>query len=127
MRIAANQRRSEEVPPIWRLATRAYFHSMRLMSSALRGGSGMPERLLAWLQPREDEMAALLAELVNVPTENPPGRNYRACADLLEEKLYQAGLTCERQEFPAPTASARTNGQASASVSAGFRAVALQR
>src|SRR5467141_3428998 len=65
-------------------------------------------------------MAALLAELVNVPTENPPGRNYRACVDLLEEKLYQAGLTCERHEFPAPTARAGTNEEGSASLMASF-------
>src|SRR5258707_2894011 len=104
MRIAANQRRSEEVPPIWRLATRAYFHSIRLMSSPLRGGSGMPERLLAWVQPREDEMAALLAGLVNVPPENPPRRNYRACVDLLEGEPYQAGLTTQRHELTGPTA-----------------------
>ncbi|HXN54200.1 MAG TPA: ArgE/DapE family deacylase [Candidatus Acidoferrum sp.] len=70
------------------------------MSSASHGGSDVAERLLAWLQPREDEMAGLLAELVSVPTENPPGRNYRVCADLLEKRLCQAGLTCERHEFP---------------------------
>ena len=120
MRIAANQRRSEEVPPIWRLATRAYFHSILPMSTPRRGGSDIAEHLRAWLEPREDEMAALLAELVNVPTENPPGRNYRACADLLEDKLYQAGLTCERHEFPAPTGRAGTNEQGSASLMASF-------
>jgi acetylornithine deacetylase/succinyl-diaminopimelate desuccinylase family protein len=54
------------------------------------------KNLLAWLQQREDEMAALLAELVAIPTENPPGKNYRACADLLENRLKQAGLECER-------------------------------
>lgn len=41
-------------------------------------------------------MAALLAELVAIPTENPPGKHYRACADLLESCLRQAGLACER-------------------------------
>ena len=41
-------------------------------------------------------MAALLAELVAVPTENPPGRNYRACADLLENRMRELGLECER-------------------------------
>jgi len=30
--------------------------------------------ILDWLGQREDEMAALLAELVAIPTENPPGR-----------------------------------------------------
>jgi len=56
--------------------------------------------MLDWLQTREDEMAVLLAELVSVPTENPPGRNYRSCADLLEKKLGEAGLSCERHPFP---------------------------
>ncbi len=56
------------------------------------------KNLLAWLQQREEEMAALLAELVAIPTENPPGKNYRACADLLENRLKQAGLKCGRLE-----------------------------
>src|SRR2546422_2324747 len=54
--------------------------------------------ILSWLQQREDEMAALLAELVAIPTENPPGKNYRACANLLENRLKQVGLDCERLE-----------------------------
>lgn len=70
------------------------------MPAPIRGGSKMAERLLAWLEPREEEMAALLAELVSVATENPPGRNYQACADVLERKLSQAGLNCERHESP---------------------------
>jgi acetylornithine deacetylase/succinyl-diaminopimelate desuccinylase family protein len=51
-----------------------------------------------WLEKREDEMAALLAELVAIPTENPPGKNYRACAELLENRVRQGGLQCERLE-----------------------------
>ena len=43
-------------------------------------------------------MAALLTELVAIPTENPPGRNYRACADLLENRMRELGLECERWE-----------------------------
>ena len=43
-------------------------------------------------------MAALLAELVAIPTENPPGKNYHAYADLLENRLKQVGLDCERLE-----------------------------
>jgi succinyl-diaminopimelate desuccinylase len=54
------------------------------------------DSILEWLRPREDEMAALLAELVAVPTENPPGKNYRACADLIEKRLSKSGLDCER-------------------------------
>ena len=53
-------------------------------------------RLLDWLEQREEEMAALLGELVSVPTENPPGKNYAECAKLLEERIRQLGLPCER-------------------------------
>ena len=52
--------------------------------------------ILVWLPQREDEMAALLAELVAIPTENPPGKNYRACANLLEIRMSEFGLDCER-------------------------------
>jgi acetylornithine deacetylase/succinyl-diaminopimelate desuccinylase family protein len=54
------------------------------------------EAILSWLRQRHDEMAALLSELVAIPTENPPGKNYRPCVDLLEARLRQAGLDCRR-------------------------------
>jgi succinyl-diaminopimelate desuccinylase len=59
-------------------------------------GAAQIAAILAWLRRREDQMAALLAELVAIPTENPPGKNYRACADLLEIRLRESGLDCER-------------------------------
>jgi succinyl-diaminopimelate desuccinylase len=58
------------------------------------------KRLRAWLRQHEDDMASLLAELVAVPTENPPGKNYPACAELLEDRLHQLGFQCERLAFP---------------------------
>jgi succinyl-diaminopimelate desuccinylase len=67
------------------------------------------ERLLAWLNARESEMAGLLAELVAIPTENPPGRNHKGCADLLERRLLEAGLNSERHEFPSPVAKGIAN------------------
>src|ERR1700739_607984 len=54
------------------------------------------ERLLSWLREREDEMAALLAEFVGVPTENPPGRLYHEFAELFESRAARLGLPCER-------------------------------
>ena len=54
------------------------------------------DAIVAWLKLQEEEMAALLAELVAIPTENPPGKNYRECADLLERRMREAGLECER-------------------------------
>jgi succinyl-diaminopimelate desuccinylase len=45
-------------------------------------------------------MATFMAELVSIPTENPPGKNYGACTDLLEKQLREFGLDCERAEAP---------------------------
>lgn len=70
-------------------------------------GSDIAERLVAWLEVREEEMGAALAELVRVETENPPGKNYGACADALEKQLCDAGLLCARHEFPASAATAK--------------------
>ncbi len=59
------------------------------MTKQARHATADVSRLVEWLQQHEGEMAALLAELVAIPTENPPGRNYRACADVLEDRLRQ--------------------------------------
>jgi acetylornithine deacetylase/succinyl-diaminopimelate desuccinylase family protein len=86
--------------------------------SAPHARPDIAERLLAWLQPREDEMAALLTQLVSVRTENPPGTNYSVCADVLEQNLCDAGLACERHEFPAPVTTAGANSESAPSLTA---------
>ncbi len=65
-------------------------------------------------------MAALLAQLVSVRTENPPGTNYRACADLLERAVCNAGLACERHEFPASAATCGSANESAPSLTATF-------
>jgi len=75
---------------------------MTAMSKAKSGDVTRIGALLSWLGQREEEMAGLLAELVAIPTENPPGGNYRACADLLENRLRQVGLECEGLEAGEP-------------------------
>lgn len=72
------------------------------MTKRVRGDAIKTSPLVEWLRQREDEMAALLTELVAIPTENPPGKNYRACADLLENRLQRCGLECERLEADEP-------------------------
>lgn len=47
-------------------------------------------------------MADFVSALVAVPTENPPGRNYRACADLLARHLDRLGFPHEVVEVPTP-------------------------
>jgi acetylornithine deacetylase/succinyl-diaminopimelate desuccinylase family protein len=66
------------------------------MSSRLNDVTAQSAAILSWLRHHEDEMAALLADLVAIPTENPPGKNYRACVDFLESHLRRAGLDCKR-------------------------------
>jgi len=63
-----------------------------------RSGSDSPrtDEILSWLRGREEEMAAFLAELVAIPTENPPGKHYRTCARFLERHLRQFDLDCQR-------------------------------
>ena len=47
------------------------------------------------------ELADLLAALVAIPTENPPGRNYKQCADLIAAALEKLGLETTIVEVPA--------------------------
>lgn len=61
-------------------------------------GERISEGLLRWLREREGEIAALLADLVAVPTENPPGHQYREFADRFESWVAKLGLRCERLE-----------------------------
>src|SRR6266850_4082667 len=79
------------------------------MSKNAGDNRGLAKELLAWLRQRENEMAALLAELVAVPTENLPGKNYGVCADLLERRLKRIGLDCERLEVGASNSSGGGN------------------
>jgi succinyl-diaminopimelate desuccinylase len=55
--------------------------------------------LQAWVDGRADEMAALLEALVRVPTENPPGRELRRCATVLQDALDRLGFAPELVEL----------------------------
>jgi succinyl-diaminopimelate desuccinylase len=72
---------------------------LRLMSNRLSSDSPRTDAMVSWLRERTEEMATFLAELVAIPTENPPGNNYRLCAELLEQRIRQLGLDCQRFAF----------------------------
>ena len=76
------------------------------------------EPLIRWLRQREEEMAAMLAELVAVPTENPPGRKYREFAELLGSRAGKLGLECQRLR-PLPGDGCADDNPSSLSVSYG--------
>lgn len=69
------------------------------MSRTAKANVDLASAVAKWLGQRANELAALIAELVAIPTENPPGRNYRQCADVLERHMRDVGLRCERFEW----------------------------
>src|SRR5271156_3098798 len=87
------------------------------------GAAGLADAIVHWTRTREGEMARILAELVRVPTENPPGNNYAAITRVLEKHLRGFGLTVQRLQ-PAKSAkandSAVSRGENSACLLAGY-------
>jgi succinyl-diaminopimelate desuccinylase len=64
--------------------------------------TGRSAAVRAWLDDRADELATLLAALVRIPTENPPGRELARCAGVLRDAMERLGFAPELIEL-APT------------------------
>jgi len=54
----------------------------------------------SWLKDRADEMAALLADLVAINTENPPGRDLGRCGCALRDAMSRLGFSPELIKLP---------------------------
>ena len=54
-----------------------------------------PDALLARIDAKREEVTALTQDLVRVPTVNPPGDAYEACARLLGQRLQARGFAVE--------------------------------
>ena len=57
------------------------------------------EEILDWLEPRADEMAGLVEELVAIDTENPPGRALGRCGLALHAAMARLGFAPELIEL----------------------------
>ncbi len=53
------------------------------------------EQLLQRIEAKRDEVVALTQDLVRIPTVNPPGDAYEACAQFLGERLAKRGFAVE--------------------------------
>lgn len=53
------------------------------------------DALLARIDAKRDDLIALTQELVRIPTVNPPGDAYEACARVLGERLRKRGFTVQ--------------------------------
>ena len=64
----------------------------------------LAERIRHAVARREREIREFIARLVAIPTENPPGRNYRECARLLAARIRELGLPVETLRVPSTPA-----------------------
>ena len=56
------------------------------------------DRVLAEVEAARDEIVNFTAELIRVPTVNPPGEFYRDCAELMGQRLAKTGLAVQYVE-----------------------------
>ena len=56
------------------------------------------DRVLAEVEAARDEIVNFTAELIHVPTVNPPGEFYRDCAELIGRRLAKTGLAVQYVE-----------------------------
>ena len=56
------------------------------------------DRILAEVEAARDEIVAFTAEMIRIPTVNPPGECYRECAELIGRRLRATGLVVEYVE-----------------------------
>lgn len=70
------------------------------MSSHIRNDSRAEPvaRVLAEVEAARDEIVAFTAEMIRIPTVNPPGECYRDCAKLIGRQLARVGLAVEYVE-----------------------------
>jgi acetylornithine deacetylase/succinyl-diaminopimelate desuccinylase family protein len=65
------------------------------------------DTILARLEADRAAIGALIEALVAIPTENPPGAHYEACAVAIERHLAALGLECARIDVPDPDGARR--------------------
>ena len=56
------------------------------------------DRIVAEVEAARDEIVAFTAEMIRIPTVNPPGACYRDCAELVGRRLQAAGMVVEYVE-----------------------------
>ena len=56
------------------------------------------DRVMAQVEAARGEIVAFTAEMIRIPTVNPPGDCYRECAELIGRRLAEAGLAAEYVE-----------------------------
>jgi succinyl-diaminopimelate desuccinylase len=58
--------------------------------------NGLVDRVISEIDRSEDEIVQLTADLVRIPTVNPPGEAYEACARFIGDRLVQCAFEVEQ-------------------------------
>lgn len=66
------------------------------MKARKSNDAGRAAAILKWMRAHEEEMARVVAELVAIASENPPGKNYQVVAKTLEKHIRRYGLDLKR-------------------------------
>lgn len=59
------------------------------------GGAAAADRVLLEAEAARDEIVAFTADLIRIPTVNPPGDFYRECAELIHGRLRETGMAVQ--------------------------------
>ncbi|MCY3611365.1 MAG: acetylornithine deacetylase/succinyl-diaminopimelate desuccinylase family protein [Gemmatimonadetes bacterium] len=59
------------------------------------GSAALIDRVLREAEAARDEVVAFTADLIRIPTVNPPGDFYRDCAELIHGRLREAGMAVQ--------------------------------
>ncbi len=57
---------------------------------------GVADRIVAAVEGLEEELVDFSADLIRIPTVNPPGAHYRPCAELIGERLCEFGFEVDQ-------------------------------
>jgi acetylornithine deacetylase/succinyl-diaminopimelate desuccinylase family protein len=66
------------------------------MSATSVDGAGRERLVLKWIRGREEEMAHVVAELVAMRSENPPGKHYGGVTKVLQKHIRKFGFNLTR-------------------------------
>ena len=66
--------------------------------SSRAGGPSRADQVLKEVEAARDEIVAFTADLIRIPTVNPPGDAYRECAELIGRRLGEVGLDVQYVE-----------------------------
>ena len=68
---------------------------MRPAPERQSGGAALIDRVVAEAEAARDEIVEFTADLIRIPTVNPPGDLYRECAELIRGRLEEAGMAVQ--------------------------------